>query len=530
VLNRIAFSPDGRRLAYVLDGHLWVRDLAKLDAIEIPGSDRADTPFFSPDGSQVGFRAGGTFYRVPASGGTPTVIAATQDNYSGGSAAWWSDDDRVLFTTGSRGILEVSANGGDPVEIVPRREYENDLHDVSALPGGRGLLFVPHNRSSGMDSLILWVDGERRPLLALPNQRIWTPRYSPTGHILYGRTPANSGVWALPFSLSSLRVTGEPFLVAVGAAEPWAASDGSLVFLGEASTYSSQLSWIKRDGSLETVLGEPAVVVGGQRLSPDVKRVAAVVDDGSGGDIWVYDLERGTQLHLTSDPNWDIQPCWSPDGKTIYYVSVSRASIMSLPADGTGQAIAIGAGFGPDVSGDGKWLVFDVDNTETQSIDLMAVPLPIDTTQSPRVIVSSRFDEGSGHISPSGNYLAYVSNESGENGVYITRFPVGEGKWQASVGAGSRPRWDPEGGRLYYTSEDALMELDVTERPELTLGKPRELFKLRDARVVVGRTSGFDVVAGGQRFLMSHNPQAVASQRIVRIVLVENWFSEFEKK
>ena len=218
--ERVALSPDGQRIAYIVNDRLWVRELSKLEATEIPATDKAEIPFWSPDGTQLGYRIGTAFYRVSASGGNSTIVSATAESFTGGSGAAWTENDRIIFTTGSKGILEVPALGGDPVEIVPRLPGETDIHEPSVLPGGRGFLFVSHLQEGGPRDLVVFAEGKRKTLLSLPNQRIWFPRYSTTGHILFRRTPTNAGVWALPFSLSSLEATGEPFLIALDGSEP----------------------------------------------------------------------------------------------------------------------------------------------------------------------------------------------------------------------------------------------------------------------------------------------------------------------
>ncbi|MDH5626792.1 MAG: serine/threonine-protein kinase, partial [Candidatus Krumholzibacteria bacterium] len=239
---RLALSPDGQRIAYIANDRLWVRELSSLEPAEIPGTEKAEIPFWSPDGTQIGYRIGSTFYRVSASGGKGTVVSATSESFTGGSGAAWTQDDRIVFTTGAKGILEVPALGGDPVEIVPKLPDETDIHEPSVLPGGRGYLFVSHLQSGGPRDLVVFANGERKTLLSLPNQRLWTPRYASTGHILFRRTPTNSGIWALPFSLSSLEATGEPFLVALDGSEPCPGPGGLLLYRAGGGVASMQFA------------------------------------------------------------------------------------------------------------------------------------------------------------------------------------------------------------------------------------------------------------------------------------------------
>ncbi len=527
---RVALSPDGRRIAYITNDHLWVRDLSKLEAIEIPGTARAETPFWSPDGEQIGYRVGTTFYRVSASGGASTIVSSTRESFTGGSGAVWTENDRIVFTTGSKGLLEVPALGGDPVEIVPKEPGETDLHEPGALPGGRGYLFVTHLAEGGPNTIVVYADGRRKTLLTLKDQRIWTPRYSSTGHILFRRTPTNAGIWALPFSLSSLEATGEPFLIALDGSEPCPGPDGLLVYRAGGDVAHAQFAWIGRDGTLESAISDVYELAGHPAISPDGNRIVGVVNEGNNnGDIWVFDLARRTRQRLSFDASWEIHPSWSPDGKTVYYTAVSGALILARSADGTGEAMAVRRGWSPDLSRDGKWMTFDDDNATTGSSDIFIVKMPADSTTTATPLVSTRAAEQEARISPSGDYVAYESDESGRNQVYLTRFPGGEGKWQVSVDAGSRPRWDPAGGRLYFTSDTSMMEVDVAEKAELQLGYPREIFRIDEARVIIGRTSAYDVDRGGKRFVMSYNAASANANPRLRLVLVDNWTAEFKK-
>ncbi len=524
---RLALSPDGQRIAYIANDRLWVRELSSLEPTEIPGTEKAEIPFWSPDGTQIGYRIGSTFYRVSASGGKGTVVSATSESFTGGSGAAWTQDGRIIFTTGAKGILEVPALGGDPVEIVPKLPEETDIHEPSVLPGGRGYLFVSHLQSGGPRDLVVFANGERKTLLSLPDQRLWTPRYASTGHIFFRRTPTNSGIWALPFSLSSLEATGEPFLVALDGSEPCPGPGGLLLYRAGGGVASMQFAWIDRDAGM-TPISDVFENTGHPAISPDARHFAGIVNEGNNnGDIWVFDLARGTRQRLSFDPAWDVSPTWSPDGKTVYWVGTRDGVIRARRADGTGEEQMLVRGWGPDVSPDGKWMVFEADNPATSSADVFMVAMPADSTSERNAVISTAKNEGSPRISPSGNYLAYESDESGRDEIYLTRFPGFEGKWQVSVAGGTRARW--EGARLYFTSDSAMMEVEVTETPELRLGNPRQVFLIDDAHVYLGRTSSYDVERGGKRFVMSYNASSSVASQTLEMIVVENWPAEFSK-
>ena len=523
----LALSPDGSRLAFVHNDKLWVRDLSKIDAVELPGTDDADVPAWSPDGREIAYRSGATYHRISAEGGNPTVISNTSISFSGGSSTWWAGDGRILFTTGGTSVMQVPALGGDPTELFPLPEDASDLHDVSELPGGRGILFVPHMKNGGPCEIRLWTNGKVTTLLRNADQRLWCPRYSSTGHILYRRSPANTGVWALPFSLSKLEVTGEPFLIAPDGAEPYPGPNGLLVYRTGASQPMMCLAILDRDGTVVSRLSDRYDVTGGPALSPDAKRLACVISENNNADIWVFDLARGTRTRLTFTSGWDGSPTWSPDGKTIYYTSIATGEVMETPADGSGTARALLHGFFGSISPDGKWLAFEDDGKTTRS-DIFVASMPADTTTKAVPIVATNAQEHAPRISPDGNYLAYTSDESGAEEIYLTRFPEPGGKWQVSNHGGSRPRWDRTGSVLYYTSPTAIMEVDVTTKPTMQLGTPREVLDVAKAHVILGRTSSYDFFPDGERVVASYTGDTVVKPRL-QIGVVENWPAEFRK-
>ena len=524
--QRLALSPDGTRIAFVHNDHLWVRDLAKMEAQMLPGTEGADVPAFSPDGTQIAYRVGATYHRIGADGGAPILISATALTFSGGAGSWWTEDGRIIFATGGNSIMQVSSMGGDPTEVMPLADDESDVHEPSELPGARGLVYVAHLKQGGPSEIRLWANGTRTSILNVADNRLWSPRYASSGHILFRRTPNNSGLWAIPFSLASLEVTGEPFLVAPEGSEPCPGPNGILVHLLGGNEGAVELAILKRDGSVETKLEGTYEVAGLPAVAPDGKRVATVISESNNGDVWVFDLVRGTRTRLTFEPGWDINPQWTPDGQEIYYTSPANVMILKVPADGSGQPTRIQRGFVYGVSPDGKWLVFD-DDVPGKRIDAFTVPLPADTSTARQTLVSTPSNEASPKISPDGRYVAYVSNESGQNEIYLTRFPEPGGKWQVSTAGGTRPRWDPAGGRLFYCSPTDLMEVEIATTPSLRLGAPRPVFNLETARVVLGRTAGYDVFRGGQRFIASY-AGATGVKPQLTIVVVENWLSEFK--
>ncbi|MDA2938615.1 hypothetical protein MYX75_10175, partial [Acidobacteria bacterium AH-259-A15] len=526
----LAVSPDGKKVVYVSAGRLWIRELDQLEPRQLSRSEEAHLPFWSPDSAFVGYVAAGKLWRVPVSGGESTTISDLQGALVGGAGATWGPNGQIVFSRGSTGLLEVSARGGDPqplLELDPKSE--GDFHQPHFLPDGRGVLFVVHRKQQAPDTLALLAGQTRKVLLQLEGQALWSPVYSPTGHILYRREPTNAGIWALPFSLSKLEVTGEPFLMVPEAMYPSVSSDRTLIYVRRASTALTQMVWVNRSGQVESAIGQPQRQWPFPALSPDGERVAVGADENDNWDIWIHDVARGTKTRLTFSDGMDTEPAWSPAGDQIVFRSgdnPSEYNISVKAADGTGQPQTLVKGITPAFSPDGKFLLYSARSEET-GWDLWY--LPWDGDKKPVVFLQTDGWQYWPRVSPDGRYLAYTSDESGRNEVYLKLFPSAEGKWQVSVNGGHWPRWSSSGDRLFYAEGDYLREVEVTTRPSLTLGTPRKLF----TRQASGGTSpfgwpdGFDVAANG-RFVLVQSAESDKGSKNPGITVVQNWFTEFK--
>jgi eukaryotic-like serine/threonine-protein kinase len=315
-VSSAAISPDGRQLAIASGGKLRVRDFARLEIREIEGTDGAVRPFWSPDSRTIAFGAHGKLWKVLAEAGTPSAIcelaSGLWDDDAGGA---WLADGTIVFSNGNTGLWQVSAQGGDPVEVLkPDPKQELDFHTASALPDGRSVVYVIHRATEGAGATTLgvWSGGKARLMFESKGQNLDDPVYSPSGHILFARSPTNAGVWALPFSLKTLAATGEAFLVSPGTRGPSVASDGTLVVLPPRRRRPDNLTWTDRDGKILGHVDEPrlrgaaSVSRGGDRIA------AAEVSDGK-WDIWLYDLRRNTRSRLTNDGGAG-SPVWLKDG------------------------------------------------------------------------------------------------------------------------------------------------------------------------------------------------------------------------
>jgi serine/threonine-protein kinase len=524
-------SPTGNAMALIVDDRVWLQKLDAFEASVVPASDGARAVFWSPDGAFVGFQARGQLWKTATAGGQPIAIGRVpQDFTSAGGAAWI--DDRIVFTSGGTGLFEMPAEGGEArllVEVDPAQE--TDLHNAAALPDSRGVLFISHLlRGAGRGwrlDLATPEDGApkallsaRRPLFTAP-EPIFNPAYSPSGHVLFQQ---GADVWALPFSLSSLSVTGEPFRLASNARNASADAAGTLVMVsGGGLGANLQLVWIDRTRRVTPASRQTMASANFPRISPDGRFAAAVDAVGDAGDIWIIDLERGTDRRLTFEPGGDTVPAWTPDGQFIVYQCDSAgdeavSTICARRADGGGARVELlkGVRGAPTLSPDGRFLLF------TRESDLWIVEIgkrgfSVPLEAEPRRLIAANRDQRYAEVSPDGRFVAYESSEGGTWKVFVTRFPSGEGKWQILGGYAAWPRWSPKGDRL-YVADDAqhIVEIEVDLKTTFSAGA-------RIVRIPAGvfPGSGFDRAPDGSRFLVGQ-PQSDVGRRS-SILVVQNW-------
>ncbi|MFW6198821.1 MAG: protein kinase domain-containing protein, partial [Acidobacteriota bacterium] len=263
--GRPALSPDGRRLAYAKDGRIWVRDLDRLEKLPVPGTEGGSVPFWSPDGEWIGFSSGsdtsgseGSIWKVRPDGTGRTMITTPAPTTLAGGAAWLPDG-RIVFNTGRGELLVVPDRGGEATPFAPLGEGEADYHYVAALPDGRGVLTALHRGDRWNSIQLVTLDGERREIATFSRHNVGALAYSPTGHIVFERGVVllQGGLWAVPFSIEELEVTGEPFPVATGGGAPAIAGDGTLVYVVTQPPVDAELVLVHPTGEVLSRVGEP---------------------------------------------------------------------------------------------------------------------------------------------------------------------------------------------------------------------------------------------------------------------------------
>jgi len=521
-------SPDGRVVAYTVGGKLFVQELDELNPRELEADGATDMLFWSPDGEHIGYLSKGKLWKVPVSGGSSVKIADPRDTFAGGRGAVWGSDGRIIFTqANTKGMQVVSDQGGDPREFLAIDSVRvGDYHEPALLPGDKGVIYVVHRKDGSPDTIELLANGETKTLVHVEGQRLWYPKYSRSGHIVYRRSGSNKGIWAVPFSLSKLDVVGEPFLVAADGADPSVALDETLVYLRGEGDRAHVMRFAGRDGTEGETVGVPVLEYAEPAFSPDGRLLAVSEYDGEEVDIWVHDITRGTKTRFTFEDGEQIQPACSADGRLIYYTNAPKDSIYVRAADGTGAARAVVKGVFPDVSDDGRYLVYHMFTPGSES-DIWY--LELEDGAQPQQLVATPAREGAAVLSPDGQYFAYMSYESGSAEIYVKRFPSGEGKWQVSNDGGMWPQWSRDGSRLYYRHGDCdIVEVPVETESGLVLGAPRKIIDCSDLRLTSLFYRCYTESPDGQQLLMLQSVKPDMNTIDVGITVVENWAAEFE--
>ena len=355
-------------------------------------------------------------------------------------------------------------------------------------------------------------------------------RYVPTGHLVYARAGALFGV---PFDLSTLEVTGQPVLVLKGimtvsntGTSQFAFSDtGLLVYVpGTEPPAGRSLVWVDSHGVQQAIMprlnnyGELAISPDGRRLAV---RVAAANDD-----VWLYEPARDTLTRLTDEDGDEVCPVWTPKGERVAYSSEAGgpANLFWKAADGSGSQEPLLRSEHPkypsSFTPDGQILAFVEIHPKTRA-DIWL--LPVQGNLKPRPFLQTQFDEWAPKFSPDGCWLAYASNRSGRDEIYIQPFPGPGGRQQISTDGGNNPVWARSGQELFYRNGSKMMAVSIDVRSGKP-GKNQILFEKNCLQITW--FSGYDVAPDG-RFLIVSEPEVGVA--LTRINIVQNWFEELKR-
>ena len=526
----VAISPDGRLLAFVTGSpggvKLWIRPLDSLEARELPGTDAAAFPFWSPDSRSLGFFAAGKLKRVEVAGGLPTVIC----DVGVGRGGAWNEGGVIIFNAVNDGpLLRVSATGGMPVPFttIDTAQKENSHRFPQFLPGGRQFLYFVRSENSGVYLGSLERPHEKIRLLNSSTNAVFAAdRNQQSGHLFWARDGA---LMAQAFDPQKELLMGEAITVAEVGGETGisglaavSVSNNGTLFYGGAGIGRYQLTWYGRDGKPLGILGQPQRY-GALRISPDGKRLAL----SRNGDLWQMELARGVSTRVTFDGNGiSGAPVWSPDSQRIAYTMGAPPNVFVANANGTGTAERLietrDTLLTEDWSPNGEFLLYLVTPNDISSRaqpDLWVLPMAPD--HKPASFLTTPFQEGPSQFSPDGKWIAYTSNESGRNEIYVQGFPVSGSKWPVSSNGGDWVRWRKDGQEMFYVAPDRTV-MSVVVLPasrSLEFGTPSALFAL-PATFDSNNTYPYDVMPDGQRFLaLAPAPDAEE----VPMTVIVNW-------
>jgi len=524
-----ALSRDGRLLVYVAreaDGvsRLYVRPLDRFESSVIPGSEGARQPFFSPDGNRIGFFAGANLLTASLAGGTPTAI--TDAGFQTFGATWGEDDTIVFVPTLVSGLLSIPASGGKPQKLTEPDEAQRGYAHVwpRFLPGGRTLLFtIWGGRSAEIDGGALLSLGTGTTPSTRLTQGFGSLSYARSGHLLVS---GRGGVTAAAFdaghpqaTLARTPVLDDVYTTPVDDNSWFSVSDSGTLAYVPGDPNLGVFAWVDRAGVVTPISEKPASVAD-PTLSPD--GTMAVVEQGEDA-LWVVELRRGTRRRLTQDDERNsAYPVWSRDGSRIFFASNRGGDwdLYEAPAAGgpakrllARKGLQLPASAAPDGT-----LLFCERATGTGA-DLLT--LSPDGTVAP--FLDSPTSTVAGQYSPDGRTIAYVSDETGRDEVYLRSVAKPAVAVAVSTDGGRAPRWSPDGRELFYRRGDRFLAVAVSAAGSLSVGDARKLF---DVRAGAGRSTNhaaYDVAPDGRRFLVQLlDPRAIPTQ--IHVVL--NWFEE----
>ncbi|NOT63335.1 MAG: hypothetical protein HOP19_24260, partial [Acidobacteria bacterium] len=493
----------------------------------------ADSPFWSPDGRYIAFFADNKLKKIDTQSNVIEIICPAGSGRGGD----WSRNGVILFCAGDGAALSrVNAAGGKS-EIVTELDAAlgETNHDYpSFLPDGEHYLF----HLFGKDNHGIYVGSlnskERKLLIALSadaansTRAVWSASGSGAGFLVYALN--RTTLLARAFDADRLELKGEPFRIAenvivslTGNARFTTAANGTLAYLQNREMDVAQLTWCDRSGKRLAGAGtaEPWTSFA---LSPDDAAVALIRNEPSRlNSLWQLNLAQGTTTRVVTDTDSaNFFPVWSPDGEQLAFASARNSALNLYLKRTTGTA--------PEErlletrfqtyplswSPDGKVLIYAMGDPQTRT-DIWALPLTGE--RKPQPLLQTKADERAAKVSPDGNWLAYVSDETGVAEVYVTTFPQPGRAWRISKSGANNPAWRADGKELFYLSGKQLMAASVNNGgTEFQASAPRPLFEIEGANYAVSRD--------GQRFLTS-----VVTERAPTppINVALNWTAEVKK-
>jgi hypothetical protein len=548
----VAISPDGEQIAFVAqdrDGVSRIYQRAMTENAEpraIPGTEGAFSPFFSPEGSWIGFFTDRNLSRVRVDGGLPEIICTTPPTPQG---ATWLKEGIIIFSANLNYPLRgVSVSDRQQVPTLELGENEYGHLWPQSLPNNKGILYTAWDGYDIKDArtMVYWFDSQTSEEL-IPNSTF--ARYVPTGYLVFMR---EGTLWAVPSDLSGSRLSVDasqvvPILPDIGSTSLGAgqfafSSDGDLVYTASESPQGltrGRLVWVDRQGNVEP-LPQTSSYYGdwaAPRLSPDNRQLIVGRSDFTALDL-LQDLDRGTFLPLTHLRGPEGFPTWINRNKEVWIAYMNLPS--GKPPDVWWQKLT---GAEPSDLVDSQNAVWPLayskaidtliylenyvpQKTQPTSSDLILRNLSRNTTT--RWAGNTADNESQAEISADGKLIAYTSDVTEHDTILVMPLS-GEGQ-PLQIGAGFSPAWNPRGGdELFYRNGQSMISVTIQSTPSLAILDSVELFSgpFMTASSRINRC--YDVANDGSRFLMVE-PLAEQAPPVTALKVIVNWFTELNEK